>query len=220
MARFEGLIDPAVIDYVLRTSVRETEIAARLRKETAGHPKSNFQIPPEQAQLLQLLTRMTGARRVIEVGVFTGYSSLAMALALPPDGRIVACDISEEYTRTARRYWAEAGVAGKIDLRIAPAKQTLNGLIASGDSGAFDFAFIDADKTGYPGYYEQCLDLIRSGGVIALDNMLSRGRVLDAATQDPDVSALRQMNEFIHGDQRVDALLLPLGDGLTLAVKR
>jgi predicted O-methyltransferase YrrM len=220
MARFEGLIDAAVIDYVLRTSVRETEIAARLRKETAGHPKSNFQIPPEQGQLLQLLIRITGARRVIEVGVFTGYSSLAMALALPPDGRIVACDISDEYTRTARRYWAEAGVTGKIDLRIAPAKQTLNGLIASGDSGAFDFAFIDADKTGYPGYYEQCLDLIRSGGVIALDNMLSRGRVLDAATNDPDVSALRKMNEFIHGDQRVDALLLPLGDGLTLAVKR
>jgi predicted O-methyltransferase YrrM len=163
---------------------------------------------------------MTGARRVIEVGVFTGYSSLAMALALPPDGRIVACDISDEYTRTARRYWAEAGVAGKIDLRIAPAQETLDRLIASGDSGIFDFAFIDADKTGYSGYYEQCLKLIRSGGVIALDNMLSRGRVLNASIQDPDVSALRQMNEFIHRDERVDALLLPLGDGLTLAVKR
>src|SRR5580698_3240908 len=131
MARYEGLIDPAVIDYVLRTSVREADVAARLRKETAGHPKSNFQIPPEQGQLLQLLIRMTGARRVIEVGVFTGYSSLAMALALPPDGRITACDISEEYTSTARRYWAEAGVTGKIDLRIAPAKDTLDGLIAA-----------------------------------------------------------------------------------------
>jgi predicted O-methyltransferase YrrM len=220
MARYEGLIDPAVIDYVLRTSVREADIAARLRKETAGHPKSNFQIPPEQGQLLQLLIRMTGARRVIEVGVFTGYSSLAMALALPPDGHITACDISEEYTSTARRYWAEAGVTGKIDLRIAPAKETLDGLIASRESVAFDFAFIDADKTGYPGYYEQCLKLLRSGGVIALDNMLSRGRVLDGSIQDPDVVALRQMNEFIHQDERVDALLLPLGDGLTLAVKR
>jgi caffeoyl-CoA O-methyltransferase len=220
MARYEGLIDPAVIDYVLRTSVREADITARLRKETANHPKSNFQIPPEQAQLLQLLIRMTGARRVIEVGVFTGYSSLAMALALPPDGRITACDISDEYTRTARRYWAEAGVAGKIDLRIAPAQETLDRLIASGDSGIFDFAFIDADKTGYSGYYEQCLKLIRTGGVIALDNMLSRGRVLDNSIQDPDVAALRQMNEFIHRDERVDALLLPLGDGLTLAVKR
>jgi predicted O-methyltransferase YrrM len=220
MARYEGLIDPAVIDYVLRTSVREADIPARLRKETADHPKSNFQIPPEQGQLLQLLIRMTGARRVIEVGVFTGYSSLAMALALPPDGRITACDISEEYTSTARRYWAEAGVTGKIDLRIAPAKETLDGLIASLESVTFDFAFIDADKTGYPGYYEQCLKLLRSGGVIALDNMLSRGRVLDNSTKDPDVAALRQMNEFIHRDERVDALLLPLGDGLTLAVKR
>jgi predicted O-methyltransferase YrrM len=220
MARYEGLIDPAVIDYVLRTSVREADIPARLREETAAHPKSNFQIPPEQGQLLQLLIRMTGARRVIEVGVFTGYSSLAMALALPPDGRITACDISDEYTRTARRYWAEAGVTGKIDLRIAPAKETLDGLIASRESGDFDFAFIDADKTGYPGYYEQCLKLMRSGGVIALDNMLSRGRVLDNSIEDPDVSALRQMNEFIHRDERVDALLLPLGDGLTLAVKR
>jgi predicted O-methyltransferase YrrM len=220
MARYEGLVDPKVIDYILSTSVREADVAARLRRETADHPNSRFQIPPEQGQLLQLLIRMTGAHRAIEVGVFTGYSSLAMALALPPDGRIVACDISEEYTRTARRYWAEAGVAGKIDLRIAPAQETLDDLIASGDSGTFDFAFIDADKTGYPRYYEQCLNLIRSGGVIALDNMLSRGRVLDATTQDPDVATLRKMNEFIRGDDRVDALLLPLGDGLTLAVKR
>ena len=220
MGRYEGLIAPDVIEYVLNTSIREPDILARLRSETADHPKVNFQIPPEQGQLLQVLVRMAGARRVIEVGVFTGYSSLAMALALPPDGHILACDISEEYTQTARRYWAEAGVAGKIDLRIAPAKTTLDALIASGDTGHFDFAFVDADKTGYPGYYEQCLKLIRSGGVIALDNMLSRGRVLDAGTQDPDVVALRRMNEFIHADNRVDALLLPFGDGLTLAVKR
>jgi predicted O-methyltransferase YrrM len=220
MGRYEGLIAPAVIDYVLKTSVREPDILARLRLEAADHPKGFLQIPPEQGQLLHVLVRMAGARRVIEIGVFTGYSSLAMALALPPDGHIVACDISDEYTQVARRYWAEAGVAGKVDLRIAPAKDTLDGLIASGASGTFDFAFIDADKTGYAGYYEQCLKLLRSGGVIALDNMLRLGRVLDAASDDPDVPAIRLMNEFIHGDNRVDALLLPLGDGLTLAVKR
>ena len=220
MARYEGLIEPGVNDYILKTSLREPDILARLRRETASHPEARFQIPPEQGQLFQVLIRMSGARRAIEVGVFTGYSSLAMALALPPDGRIVACDISEEYTRTARRYWAEAGVAGKIDLRLGPAQETLAGLIASGESGSFDLAFIDADKTGYPGYYEQCLKLIRTGGWIALDNMLSRGRVLDASTKDTDVTALRGMNEFIHRDDRVDALLLPIGDGLTLAVKR
>lgn len=220
MARYEGLIDPQVVDYILKTGIREPGILERLRRETASHSESRFQIPPEQGQLFQILIRMTGARRVIEIGVFTGYSSLAMALALPPDGRIVACDISDEYTQIARRYWTEAGVAGKIDLRIAPAKGTLDSLIAAGEGSSFDFAFIDADKTGYAGYYEQCLKLVRSGGVIALDNMLSRGRVLDEHSADSDVDALRKMNEFIHKDERVDAILLPLGDGLTLAVKR
>lgn len=220
MARYEGLIDPQVVDYILKTGIREPGILERLRRETASHSESRFQIPPEQGQLFQILIRMTGARRVIEIGVFTGYSSLAMALALPPDGRIVACDISDEYTQIARRYWTEAGVAGKIDLRIAPAKGTLDSLIAAGEGSSFDFAFIDADKTGYAGYYEQCLKLVRSGGVIALDNMLSRGRVLDEHAADSDVDALRKMNEFIHKDERVDAILLPLGDGLTLAVKR
>lgn len=220
MARYEGLINPQVIDYILRTGVREPAILERLRLETASHSESRFQIPPEQAQFFQILIRMTGARRIVEIGVFTGYSSLAMALALPPDGRIVACDISDEYTRIARRYWSEAGVAGKIDLRLAPARDTLDSLIAAGQSSSYDFAFIDADKTGYAGYYEQCLKLVRAGGVIALDNMLSRGRVLHEHSADPDVAALRKMNEFIHKDDRVDALLLPLGDGLTLAVKR
>jgi predicted O-methyltransferase YrrM len=220
MSRYEGLIDPTVIDYLLNTSVREPEILARLRQETADHPKSNFQIPPEQGQLLRVLLGMSGARRVIEVGVFTGYSSLVMALAMPADGHIAACDISDEYTQVARRYWAEAGVAEKIDLRVAPARDTLEALLASGAGGSFDFAFIDADKTGYPVYYEQCLKLLRTGGTIALDNMLSRGRVMNSSNEDPDVVALRQMNEFIHGDDRVDAMLLPFGDGLTLAVKR
>jgi len=205
---------------VLKIGVREPEILERLRRETATHPESRFQIPPEQGQLFRILVRLGGARRVIEIGVFTGYSSLAMALALPPDGRIVACDVSDEYTRTARRYWGEAGVAGKIDLRLAPAKKTLDSLIAAGQSGSYDLAFIDADKSGYMGYYEQCLHLVRPGGLIALDNMLSRGRVLEENPADADAAALRKMNEFIHRDDRVDALLLPLGDGLTLAVKR
>jgi predicted O-methyltransferase YrrM len=219
MSRYEGLIDPAVVDYVLTSSVHEPEVLARLRKETAEHPKSNFQIPPEQGQLMRVLIRMSGARHVIEVGVFTGYSSLTMALALPDDGRILACDVNEEYTQIAQRYWKEAGVAGKIDLRIAPAKETLDRAIADGGSGKFDFAFIDADKTGYSTYYEQCLKLLRPGGVMALDNMLSRGRVMNPQTEDPDVRALAALNRFIYEDSRVDAMLLPFGDGLTLAVK-
>ena len=219
MSRYEGLIDPAVLDYILKNSVREPDILARLRQETASHPKVNFQVPPEEGQFLRVLIRMTGARRVVEVGVFTGYSSTAIALALPPEGRIVACDISDEYTSVARRYWAEAGVAQKIDLRIAPAKETLDSLIASGQSGSFDFAFIDADKSGYPVYYEQCLVLLRSGGVIALDNTLYSGRAVHPEPGDLDSNALAELNRFIHRDSRVEAILLPFADGLTLAVK-
>jgi predicted O-methyltransferase YrrM len=220
MSRYEGLIDPAVVDYILTNSVHEPEILARLREETAKHPKSNFQIPPEQGQLMRVLVRMSGAKNVIEVGVFTGYSSLSVALALPADGRILACDISDEYTRIARRYWAEAEVTNKIDLRIGPASQTLDKVIAEGGSGKYDFAFIDADKTGYPGYYEQCLKLLRPGGAMALDNMLSRGRVMNPATDDPDAGTLAALNRSIYEDTRVDAMLLPFGDGLTLAVKK
>jgi caffeoyl-CoA O-methyltransferase len=220
MSRYEGLIDPAVIDYIFKNSVQEPDFLARLREETASHPKVNFQIPPEQGQFLRVLIRMTRATRAIEVGVFTGYSSTSIALALPAHGTLIACDVSEEYTSIARRYWAEGGVAGKIDLRIAPAKETLDKLIASGESGKFDFAFIDADKTGYPGYYEQCLILLRPGGVIALDNMLFSGRAMHPPTDDKDSLAIAEMNRFIHRDNRVDAMLLPFGDGLTLAVKR
>lgn len=219
MSRYQGLIDPTVLDYVLKNSVREPDILTRLRQETASHPKVNFQVPPEEGQFLRVLTRMTGARRVIEIGVFTGYSSTAIALALPPDGTIVACDISDEYTSVARRYWAEAGVAHKIDLRIAPAKETLDHLIASGQSGSFDIAFIDADKSSYPVYYEQCLTLVRSGGVIALDNMLYSGKALNPAPGDNDSAAIAEMNPFINRDSRVEAILLPFADGLTLAVK-
>lgn len=220
MSRYEGLIDPAVVDYILTTSVHEPGVLTRLREETANHPKSNFQIPLEQGQLMRVLLRMAGARKVIEIGVFTGYSSLSMALALPADGKILACDVSDEYTQIARRYWEEAGVSHKIDLRIAPAKQTLDKAIAEGGAGNYDFAFIDADKTGYPGYYEQCLQLLRPGGAMALDNMLSRGRVMNPATDDTDAGALAALNRFIREDQRVDAMLLPFGDGLTLAVKK
>jgi caffeoyl-CoA O-methyltransferase len=157
MGRDNKLIDSAAIDYILENSVREPDILTRLRLETASHPNARFQIPPEQGQFFQLLIRMIGARRTLEVGVFTGYSSLAVALAMPPEGRIIACDISEEFTSIARRYWLEAGVAGQIDLRIGPAAETLDALIAAGRAATFDFAFIDADKSGYPRYYEQCL---------------------------------------------------------------
>jgi caffeoyl-CoA O-methyltransferase len=220
MGRDNKLIDPAVIEYILKNSVREPDILKRLRAETASHPRVSMQIPPEQGQFFQLLIRMLRARRTLEVGVFTGYSSLSVALALPPAGRIVACDISEEFTSVARRYWEEAGVSKKIDLRIGPAAKTLDGLIASGQSGKFDFAFIDADKSNYPRYYEQCLTLIRAGGLIALDNMLFSRRVLDMSNRTKDILALRKVNRLIHRDNRVDALLLPFADGLTLAVKR
>jgi predicted O-methyltransferase YrrM len=219
MARYQDLVDSKALDYILNHSVREPEVLERLRNETASHPHARFQIPPEQGQLMRVLVRLTQARRCIEIGVFTGYSSLATALALSPDGRIVACDISEEYTAVARRYWEEAGVAGKIDLRIGLACETLDKMIESGESGGYDLAFIDADKTGYAGYYEQCLKLLRPNGLIALDNMLFRGQVMDESIQDQDVVAIRNLNDFIHRDVRVDALLLPFGDGLTLAVK-
>jgi caffeoyl-CoA O-methyltransferase len=220
MSRYEGLIDPTVIDYVLKNSVHEPDFLARLREETASHPKVNFQIPPEEGQFLRVLIRMTGAKRALEIGVFTGYSSTSIALALPGDGVLIACDVSEEYTSIARRYWAEAGVAGKIDLRIAPAAETLDRLIASGESGRFDFAFIDADKTSYFRYYEQCLQLLRPGGVITLDNMLFSGKAVHPPADDKDANALAELNRFIYRDTRVDAMLLPFGDGFTVAVKR
>lgn len=220
MSRFDALVHPNAIEYITAFSLRESPPLARLRQETAKLPNNRMQIPPEQAQLLQILVRMIGAKRTIEIGVFTGYSSLAVALALPIDGKVVACDLSEEYTRVARRHWAEAGVAGKIDLRIGPAAATLEAMICAGESAQYDFVFIDADKTGYPAYYEQSLKLVRKGGVIALDNMLKDGRVWDPAATDADTAALRWTSEFIHRDERVDALLLSIADGVTIAVKR
>lgn len=213
-------LEAPLYDYLLSVSLREAPVLARLRTETASHPKVNMQIAPEQGQFMALLVRLIGARHCIEIGVFTGYSSLAVALALPDGGRIVACDVSDEYTAVARRYWAEAAVQDKVDLRLAPAAETLRGLIAAGESGRYDFAFIDADKGGYAEYYERLLVLLRPGGLIAVDNTLWGGSVADAADQDPDTRAIRAFNEKLHADERVDLSLVPIGDGLTLARKR
>ena len=213
-------LEAPLYDYLLSVSLREAPVLARLRAETASHPKVNMQIAPEQGQFMALLARLIGARHCIEIGVFTGYSSLAIALALPDGGRIVACDVSDEYTAVARCYWAEAGVQDKVDLRLAPAAETLRGLIAAGEAGRYDFAFIDADKGGYAEYYERLLALLRPGGLIAVDNTLWGGSVADAADQDPDTRAIRAFNEKLHADERVDLSLVPIGDGLTLARKR
>ncbi|MFM7448078.1 MAG: class I SAM-dependent methyltransferase, partial [Leptolyngbyaceae cyanobacterium] len=210
----------ALYHYLLENSLREPEILARLRSETAKHPMNMMQISPEQGQFMALLVRLLGARKTLEVGVFTGYSSLVVALALPPDGKLVACDVSEEYTTIARRFWQEAGVADKIDLQIGPAVETLDRLLQQGEAGTFDFAFIDADKSNYDAYYERALHLLRAGGVIAIDNVLWSGDVADPTVQDARTNAIRQLNQKIHQDNRVLISLLPIGDGLTLAMKQ
>jgi predicted O-methyltransferase YrrM len=213
-------LDDRLYGYLLRHSLREPESLARLRAETASHPKVNMQIAPEQGQFMQMLVRLLGARRAIEVGVFTGYSSLAVVLAMPADGRLLACDISEEYTAIARRHWQAAGVADRIELVIAPAKQTLDARLAAGEAGQYDFAFIDADKTGYLSYYERLIQLVRPGGLIAVDNTLWGGEVADPANRDEDTVALREFNDALLADPRIDLSLLPLADGLTLARRR
>lgn len=205
--------------YLLGVSLREHPALAELRALTHQHPYAQMQISPEQGQFMALLMQLIGARRTLEIGVFTGYSCLAVALALPPDGRVVACDISREFTDIARPYWDKAGVAHKIDLRLAPAVDTLDGLIGDGQAGGFDFAFIDADKVSYDAYYERCLTLLRPGGLIAIDNVLWGGRVARPA-EDADTAAIQALNLKLHQDQRVDLSLLPISDGLTLARKR
>ena len=210
----------ALYDYMHEVSLREPEILTRLRAETAKHPRGGMQISPEQGQLMRLLIELLGVRRIIEIGVFTGYSSLSMALALPPDGKLIACDVSEEFTAVARRYWREAGVAGRIDLRLAPAVETLAQLITGGAAGGFDMAFIDADKENYDTYYEQCLKLLRPGGIILVDNVLWSGRVVKADDTTADTQAIRALNRKLHTDQRISMCLLPIGDGLTIARKR
>ncbi|HET6546043.1 MAG TPA: class I SAM-dependent methyltransferase [Rhodanobacteraceae bacterium] len=209
----------AMEEYIGRHT-RESELAGRLRAETARLPQAGMQIGPDQAALLALLVRSIGARRAIEIGTFTGMSALAVAGALPADGLLVCCDISTEWTEIARRYWSEAGLAGRIDLRIAPALDTLVALGSEDGAGRYDFAFIDADKAGYDAYYEACLGLLRTGGLIALDNMLWSGRVADPAVHDADTDALRALNAKIRADERVDAALLSIGDGVMLVRKR
>ena len=213
-------LTPELYTYLLDVSLRESDLLQELRERTRRMPEASMQIAPEQGQFMTLLARLLGARQALEIGVFTGYSALCVASALPADGRLIACDISPEYTRIAREYWARAGVADRIDLRLAPASETLATLLAEGAAGSFDLAFIDADKTGYAGYYEQCLALLRPGGLIVVDNVLWNGRVLDAATADEDTRAIRAFNRRIHKDVRVDLSLVPIGDGLTLLRKR
>jgi len=209
----------AVYDYLVANSLRETPVQRELRDTTASLPMAMMQISPEQGQLMALLVRLLRARRCIEVGVFTGYSSLTVALALPPDGTIVACDVNAEWTAVARRFWDKAGVAQRIDLRLAPALETLDRLLSEGQAESFDFAFIDADKANYRQYYERCLTLLRRGGLIAIDNTLWSGDVARPEKQDEDTRAIRALNAALHRDERIALSMLPVGDGLTLALK-
>lgn len=220
MSRANEYLPEKIYDYMNSVSVREPPILRKLREETASHPMGGMQIPPEHGQFLALLMQLIGARRTLEVGVFTGYSSLAVALALPDDGKILACDVSEEYTSVARRYWKEAGVDHMIELRLKPALETLHELIAQRQHNRYDFAFIDADKANYEGYYEFALELVRPGGLIAIDNVLWHGRVIDPEANDADTLAIRAINQKLLGDSRVAISMLPVSDGLTLACKR
>jgi len=215
-----SLFPDAVERYVVQDITRQTELQKQLRVETARLPEAGMQIGADQGALLALLARTIGARRAIEIGTFTGYSALAVAAALPADGKLFCCDISEEWTAIARRYWKQAGIADRIELRLAPALKTLADLRSEQGTGAFDFAFIDADKSSYDAYYEACLDLVRAGGLILLDNMLWSGSVADPGVHDADTDALRALNAKIRDDRRVDACLLTVGDGVMLARKR
>jgi predicted O-methyltransferase YrrM len=202
-----------LVDYVRRVGLREHPVLARLREETAAMPNASMQIAPEQGAFMALLVQLTGARHILEIGTFTGYSSTAMALALPDGGRITCLDVSREWTDRARHAWADAGVADRVDLRIGPAVESLGQL----EDDSFDLAFIDADKTGYDAYYTGCLRVVRPGGLILIDNVLQSGRVVDPAADDESGRAIRALNDRIAADERVDFVLLPLADGLTMA---
>ena len=219
MSRRTLELDDALYTYLLAHTAREHPAQAALREVTARQRHAGMQISPEQAQFMALLVKLIGARAAIEVGVFTGYSALSVALALPEDGRLLACDISDEYTRVGIPFWQQAGVAHKIELCLAPALDTLDARIAAGESGRYDFAFIDADKTGYDSYYERCLELLRAGGLLAIDNVLWNGSVARPPA-DADTAALQALNDKLRDDPRIDLAMLPIGDGLTLARKR
>lgn len=206
--------------YIVDLSVHETDVQQKVREETAERPDAQMQIAPEQAQMMFVLAKTVNARLALEVGVFTGYSALAVAQALPPDGRLIACEINEEFAETARKYWGEAGVERKIDLRLGPALATLDTLISEGYANAIDFAFIDADKTSYPEYYERCVALLRPGGIVLIDNIFRGGEITDETSDDEGVTATRQLNERVASDTRVDACIIPMADGVTIARKR
>ena len=213
-------LEDRLYDYLLSATLREAPALAQLRQATAEHAQARMQISPEQGQFMALLVQLMGAKKALEIGVFTGYSALTVALALPDDGRIVACDVNEKDCAIALPYWQKANVTHKIDLRIAPALDTLNELIATGESGTFDFSFIDADKSNYDNYYEKSLQLLRPGGLIAVDNTLWYGRVADPDVQDKRTNRIRALNEKVRDDERVTMSLLPVGDGLLLVRKR
>ena len=214
-----GMAD-SLLDYLRRVGVREDDDLAALRRETAAHPAAGMQISSEQGQLMAVLIKLLGARKTFEVGVFTGYSAMIAAKAMGPGGRVVALDVSAEYTAIARRHWAKAGLEERIDLRLAPAVESLRAMVTAGEAGTYDFAFIDADKSSYDAYYEHALKLVRQGGLISIDNVLWDGKVADPTAMDKDTAALRALNEKLKTDERVDLAMVPIGDGLTLAVKR
>ena len=213
-------LTPELLGYLQKVSLREPPVLRRLREEITAHPYASMQISPEQGQFMALLIKLIGARRTLEIGVFTGYSSIAVALALPQDGCITACDVDEDFISIARGYWDEAGVSNKIDLHMAPALDTLQQLLDQGSTNSYDLAFIDADKCNYPNYYEKCLQLVRPGGIILVDNVLWGGRVANQDIYDEDTLGIRRLNTIIHADDRVDVSMIPIGDGLTLVRKR
>ncbi len=215
-------LSEAVQDYLIANTLRETDLQRQLRAETAAvfGGSASMQIAPEQGQFMALMARLLGARLALEIGTFTGYSALAVAQALPPDGRLIACDVNPDWTAIGRRYWAEAGIADRIDLRLGNAVETLAALRSAPEAGRIDLAFIDADKTNYRRYYEDCLALVRPGGLIMIDNVLWGGSVADLSVTDADTEAIRALNSVLHADERIDLSLVPIGDGLTLARKR
>ena len=213
-------LDSELYNYLLSVSVQEEDILTQLREETSSLPMSMMQIAPEQGQFMAFLVKLINAKKTIEIGVFTGYSSLVTAIALPEDGQIIACDVEEKYTKIARKFWEKAGVSHKIKLHLAPALETIDNLLAQGEEETFDFAFIDADKRNYPNYYEKCLQLVRKGGLIAIDNVLWSGRVADKNADDKRTIAIRDFNEQLYNDQRINLSIVPIADGLTLAMKK